>query len=89
MKNTKFYECRYVRHQDPGDLLHGYKWRPAILVVEDGFDPYLGRSTAAVESRMFDKETGVNVGDTRNYCINPFCCHDDCAPLQLIAEIHE
>jgi hypothetical protein len=84
----RIYECRYVRREDPGDLVWGYYWRPAIL-VDDGtinMHPSTPEQITAVENNIFDMETGKNVGDTRNFCINPHCCHEDCAPLTLIWE---
>lgn len=81
----KYYLCHYVRREDPGDLLWGYNWREAVMAVEDGFNPN-GAKFAEVEERMFDKETGKNVGDTGNYCINPHCGHEDCGPMVMLAE---
>jgi hypothetical protein len=83
----RIYECRYVRREDPGDLVFGFMWRPAVLVDEC---QHLGEAFhyqhRELEALMFDKETGKNVGDTRNYCVDPHCCHEDCAPLTLIWE---
>lgn len=80
----KFYECRYVRRGDPGDLLWGYIWRPAILVDDGCLER---RSISGIEACMFDKETGEPVGDTYNICIDEHCWHEDCAPMRLIAEV--
>lgn len=85
---TRFYECRYVRRGDPGDLVYGYCWRPAILVDEMPHEGEIFHYTdyAEIESCMYDKETGEPVGDTANFCVNPNCWHTDCAPLTLIYE---
>lgn len=84
----RIYECRYVRRGDPGDLLTGYLWRKAIIVDEC---PHLGElfmgSSSEIEKCMFDYDTGKNVGDTYNFCVNPNCCHSDCAPMTLICEV--
>lgn len=85
---TRFYECRYVRREDPGDLLWGYIWRPAILVDDlPHYGEFLHLSTSEIEALMVDKETGKPVGDTRNFCIDPHCGHNDCAPMTLLVEI--
>lgn len=78
------YECRYVSRQDHGDLLGGFRWRPAVLVLDNEYEYSTRYTHEYLESRMFDKETGKPVGDTRNYCVCPFCTHEDCAPLTLI-----
>ena len=83
----RVYECRYVRKDDPGDLLWGFHWRPAVIVDERCLYhdyPFMGLTHEEIEACMFDKETGENVGDTRNYCINPTCYHEDCAPMTLL-----
>lgn len=83
----RVYECRYVRREDPGDLVWGFYWRPAVVVVEEGRDdafPFVGLTLGEIEERMYDKETGRNVGDTYNFCIDPCCTHEDCAPLTQI-----
>lgn len=83
----RIYECRYVRREDIRDLVWGCCWRPALLV--DDFKHYgeIHRASCSdLEARMFDKETGKNVGNTANFCINPHCMHVDCTPLTLIWE---
>lgn len=86
----KVYICRYVRRADPGDLLVGYIWRKAVLVLdsEDEYGPhdFLLVPHVYFEERMFDYETGENVGDTLNYCLGRRCWHPDCGPTKLIFE---
>jgi hypothetical protein len=88
---TQYYVCHYVNREDPGDLLWGYNWREAVLVVEGKY-PHFPRAGehAAIEACMFDLETGKNVGDTRNFCVSQYCSHEDCGPSTLQWEIsHE
>lgn len=86
----KVYICRYVSLADPGDLLLGYIWRKAVLVLgpEDscGPDDALLVPHVYFEERMFDYETGQNVGETYNYCLDRKCWHPDCGPTKLIFE---
>ncbi len=88
MVTTKVYECRYVNRDDPGDLVWGYNWRTAILVDEGGLILIMPNEEQIkkIEENMFDKETGACVGDTRNFCVNPHCQHEDCAPTTLLVE---
>lgn len=78
---------KYVRREDPGDLVYGYIWRDAVYVGEPlQFDL---DACAEHEARMFDYETGEPVGDTFNYCLmpTPLCYDVGCGghrPLGLI-----
>lgn len=84
--NRKYYLCHYVRREDIGDLLWGYNWRKAIW-VDDGTPVPRGLTRYSFyENNMFDKNTGVNVGDTQNFCIDKHCDHEDCGPMTLLYE---
>lgn len=80
----RYYLCHYVRREDPGDLLLGFHWREAIWAYDGQPKPKRVESYSFYEKNMFDKETGKNVGDTRNFCISPKCKHEDCGPTILI-----
>lgn len=73
-------------------MLGGYRWREAILAVEEK-PPTFGVEAVAlynkhgwsyIEKDMFDKETGQSVGNTRNFCIKSSCGHEDCGPCVLL-----
>jgi len=39
-----------------------------------------------VEERMVDKESGIDTGETLNYCLNPNCRYENCGPAELLFE---
>lgn len=83
--------CHYVPKDSEGDLLSGYDWREALLVLPDNRHVDITRDLSQlmpeyVDSLLIDRKTGKETGETRNYCVNPRCDHIDCGPAYLLAQ---
>lgn len=78
--STQFWLIHYLPKHSPEDLLSEWDpWKKAVLVEDKP-----NMTIQEKENNMFDYETGIPVGETKNFCTNPCCWHEDCGPSTLL-----